>query len=146
MLSGRWVRGRRKVMKKPVMAIDMRRTATVLDFAVVIVSKPSHDLWLCRAYLSSPSCDLEWTMRSTGVYCLLVWRVSVWLRGSGAENFRFGMHGQCRLLRPYEACVGIYITHVFLKSTMCSLNYCPIRAELFKRRTILGGGAHASFR
>jgi hypothetical protein len=69
-------------MKKPVMAIDMRRTATVLDFAVVIVSKPSHDLWLCRAYLSSPSCDLEWTMRSIRVSStLVVWRVSVWLAG-----------------------------------------------------------------
>jgi hypothetical protein len=39
MLRGRWVRGRRKVMKKPVKAIDMRRTATVLDFAVAVVSK-----------------------------------------------------------------------------------------------------------
>jgi hypothetical protein len=38
-LSGRWVRGRRKVMKKPVRAIDMRRTATVLDFAVGGFSK-----------------------------------------------------------------------------------------------------------
>jgi hypothetical protein len=38
MLSGRWVRGRRKVMKKPVRAIDMRRTATVLDFAVEQIS------------------------------------------------------------------------------------------------------------
>jgi hypothetical protein len=37
-LSGRWVRGRRKVMKKPVRAIDMRRTATVLDFAVGQIS------------------------------------------------------------------------------------------------------------
>jgi hypothetical protein len=44
MLSGRWVRGRRKVMKKPVMAIDMRRTATVLDFAVVIVSTQSQGI------------------------------------------------------------------------------------------------------
>ena len=63
MLSGRWVRGRRKVMKKPVMAIDMRRTATVLDFAVLMVSRPLRILWLRRTYLSSPSCDLEWTMR-----------------------------------------------------------------------------------
>ena len=39
MLSGRWVRGRRKVMKKPVRAIDMRRTATVLDFAARGVSR-----------------------------------------------------------------------------------------------------------
>lgn len=38
MLRGRWVRGRRKVMKKPVMAIDIRRTATVLDFAIGVVS------------------------------------------------------------------------------------------------------------
>lgn len=38
MLRGRWVRGRRKVMKKPVRAIDMRRTATVLDFAVRVVN------------------------------------------------------------------------------------------------------------
>jgi hypothetical protein len=38
-LSGRWVRGRRKVMKKPVRAIDMRRTATVLDFAVGGISR-----------------------------------------------------------------------------------------------------------
>ena len=66
MLSGRWVRGRRKVMKKPVMAIDMRRTATVLDFAVLMVSRPLRILWLRRTYLSSPSCDLEWTMRLLG--------------------------------------------------------------------------------
>lgn len=38
MLRGRWVRGRRKVMKKPVRAIDMRRTATVLDFAACVVN------------------------------------------------------------------------------------------------------------
>lgn len=66
MLSGRWVRGRRKVMKKPVMAIDMRRTATVLDFAVVVISTRVHSDLLRQTYLSSPSCDLEWTMRLLG--------------------------------------------------------------------------------
>jgi hypothetical protein len=69
-------------MKKPVMAIDMRRTATVLDFAVVIVSTQSQGIQLRRTYLSSPSCDLEWAMRSIGVSStLVVWRVSVWLAG-----------------------------------------------------------------
>lgn len=53
-------------MKKPVMAIDMRRTAMVLDFAVVAISKYSRGIWLRRTYLSSPSCDLEWTMRLLG--------------------------------------------------------------------------------
>jgi hypothetical protein len=33
-------------MKKPVMAIDMRRTATVLDFAAAIVSRLSRDIRL----------------------------------------------------------------------------------------------------
>ena len=56
MLSGRWVRGRRKVMKKPVRAIDMRRTATVLDFAVKQFSRASHVNWDVRPYLSSPFC------------------------------------------------------------------------------------------
>jgi hypothetical protein len=55
-LSGRWVRGRRKVMKKPVRAIDMRRTATVLDFAVKQFSRASHVNWDVRPYLSSPFC------------------------------------------------------------------------------------------
>jgi hypothetical protein len=50
-------------MKKPVRAIDMRRTATVLDFAVAVVSRLSYTLRLQTPYLSSPSCDLEWTMR-----------------------------------------------------------------------------------
>jgi hypothetical protein len=50
-------------MKKPVRAIDMRRTATVLDFAVAVVSRLSYPLRLQFPYLSSPSCDLEWTMR-----------------------------------------------------------------------------------
>jgi hypothetical protein len=68
-------------MKKPVMAIDMRRTATVLDFAVVVVSKGLCGFWLRRAYLSSPSCDLEWTMRAVRVSSLVVWRVSVRLAG-----------------------------------------------------------------
>lgn len=45
MLRGRWVRGRRKVMKKPVRAIDMRRTATVLDFAEGRLSGVSHVNW-----------------------------------------------------------------------------------------------------
>jgi hypothetical protein len=62
-LRGRWVRGRRKVMKKPVRAIDMRRTATVLDLACGTVSRVSHRTVVRSAYLSSPSCDLEWTMR-----------------------------------------------------------------------------------
>ena len=63
MLSGRWVRGRRKVMKKPVRAIDMRRTATVLDFAVREFS--SLLLFDCAhwPYLSSPLCGCELTMR-----------------------------------------------------------------------------------
>jgi len=68
-------------MKKPVMAIDMRRTATVLDFAVVAVSKGLCGFWLHGAYLSSPSCDLEWAMRSIRVSSLVVWRVSVRLAG-----------------------------------------------------------------
>jgi hypothetical protein len=50
-------------MKKPVRAIDMRRTATVLDFAVAIVSTLSRNTEKRSPYLSSPSCDLEWTMR-----------------------------------------------------------------------------------
>jgi hypothetical protein len=50
-------------MKKPVKAIDMRRTATVLDFAVGTVSSLSHITGMRLPYLSSPSCDLEWTMR-----------------------------------------------------------------------------------
>ena len=55
-------------MKKPVIAIDKRRTATVLDFAIgVIVSRYSCGDWLRWTYLSSPSCDLEWTMRSIRV-------------------------------------------------------------------------------
>ena len=53
-------------MKKPVMAIDMRRTATVLDFAVAVISTQSHGNFLRQTYLSSPSCDLEWTMRLLG--------------------------------------------------------------------------------
>ena len=58
MLSGRWVRGRRKVMKKPVRAIDMRRTATVLDFAAGEFSRASHVNWDwdVRPHLSSPFC------------------------------------------------------------------------------------------
>jgi hypothetical protein len=57
MLSGRWVRGRRKVMKKPVRAIDMRRTATVLDFAVRGISGlVARVVWKVLSYLSSPFC------------------------------------------------------------------------------------------
>jgi hypothetical protein len=68
-------------MKKPVMAIDMRRTATVLDFAIVAVSKRLCGVWLRRTYLSSPSCDLEWTMRAIRVSTLVVCTVSVRLAG-----------------------------------------------------------------
>jgi hypothetical protein len=57
MLSGRWVRGRRKVMKKPVRAIDMRRTATVLDFAVRGISgHVARVVSKVLSYLSSPFC------------------------------------------------------------------------------------------
>jgi hypothetical protein len=79
-------------MKKPVMAIDMRRTATVLDFAVIVVSMRSRDPWQSRTYLSSPSCDLEWTMRSIRVsLCFGSMEGERQAAGSGAENFRFGM-------------------------------------------------------
>jgi hypothetical protein len=58
-------------MKKPVRAIDMRRTATVLDFAVVAISETlSRAIELRWTYLSSPSCDLGWTMQRLGVALL----------------------------------------------------------------------------
>jgi hypothetical protein len=43
-------------MKKPVRAIDMRRTAMVLDFAVGGFSLGSRFSWKSRLYLSSPFC------------------------------------------------------------------------------------------
>ena len=45
-------------MKKPVRAIDMRRTATVLDFAAGEFSRASHVNWDwdVRPHLSSPFC------------------------------------------------------------------------------------------
>jgi hypothetical protein len=62
----------------------MRRTATVLDFAVVFVSMLSHSIGLRFPYLSSPSCDLEWTMRLQGLDSG-DGRVDVRLRRCGGE-------------------------------------------------------------
>ena len=50
-------------MKKPVMAIDMRRTATVLDFAIPMVSIALWHARMYASYLSWPLCDVLWTMR-----------------------------------------------------------------------------------
>jgi hypothetical protein len=95
-------------MKKPVRAIDMRRTATVLDFAVVFVSMLSHSIGLRFPYLSSPSCDLEWTMRRQGLDSG-DGRVNVRLRRCGGE-FPFwdverhlpyeGIRSTCCLFQP----------------------------------------------
>lgn len=149
MLSGRWVRGRRKVMKKPVMAIDMRRTATVLDFAVVIVNKPSRGIWLCGAYLSSPSCDLEWTMRSIRVsLCVGSMEGERLAGGSGAENFRFGMLVRCSTSRSRPRtilnCTIQMYDILFLKRKMRSLHLRQIGLEFVNRRTNIDGNAQIS--
>lgn len=109
-------------MKKPVMAIDMRRTATVLDFAVAIVSRRARNFWLRASYLSSPSCDLEWTMRAIRVSLFVGMEGERQIGGSGAENFRFGIRVMSALAMScelHESCTKQIYDIVFSSRTIC---------------------------